>query len=157
MNLSGRSITDVTLGDWIEGRLASSTCRPDQLVFEVTETEAIANMEGARDLALRLQRLGCRLALDDFGSGFASFYHLKTLPIDLVKIDGEFVRRLGRDEADRLVVEAVQCVADGFGKDLVAEHVENAEAADVLRELGVRYAQGYHFGRPGPAEEMLAV
>ena len=111
-------------------------------------------MEQARTLRA-LQGMGCRLALDDFGSGFASFYHLKALPIDLVKIDGEFVRRLGRDAADRLVVEAVQKVATGFGKDLVAEHVESAEAAAVLRELGVRYAQGYYFGRPGPAEEML--
>uniref|UniRef100_UPI003569434D putative bifunctional diguanylate cyclase/phosphodiesterase n=1 Tax=Paraconexibacter sp. TaxID=2949640 RepID=UPI003569434D len=155
VNLSGTSITDPTLGDWIEARIAGTTCRPGQLVFEITETEAIANMEEARRLATRLQRMGCRLALDDFGSGFASFYHLKTLPIDLVKIDGEFVRRLGRDSADRLVVEAVQRVARGFGKDLVAEHVESAEAADVLRELGVRYAQGYYFGRPGVAETML--
>ena len=156
VNLSGRSVTDPSLGTYVEETIADAGCAPSQLVFEVTETEAIAVMEPARDLARRLRRLGCRFALDDFGSGFASFYHLKALPIDILKIDGEFVRNLERDHADQLVVDAVQRVASGLGKALVAEHVEDAATAARLAALGVRYGQGYHFARPAPAEAVLA-
>ncbi len=156
VNLSGRSVTDPSLCAYVEDAIAAAGCAPAQLIFEVTETEAIAAMEPARALATRLRSLGCRFALDDFGSGFASFSHLKALPLDLLKIDGEFVRNLESDHTDQLVVDAVQRVAGGMGKALVAEHVEDAATAERLRRLGVRYGQGYHFARPAPAEAVLA-
>jgi EAL domain-containing protein (putative c-di-GMP-specific phosphodiesterase class I) len=156
VNLSAKSVTDPAIGDHIEQAVSAAGCRAEQLIFEITETAAIANMEQARSLARRLARLGSRLGLDDFGSGFASFYHLKTLPLDILKIDGEFIRNLGRDRDDQLVVRAVQDVARGMGKVVVAEHVEDEEAAERLRDLGVGHGQGYHFARPGPVDEILA-
>jgi len=117
-------------------------------VFEITETSAIADMEQAREFAERLTRLGCRFALDDFGAGFSSFHYLKHLPIDYLKIDGEFVRGLASSPADRVVVKAMVDIARGLGMKTIAEFVEDAETVTLLRELGVDYSQGYHHGRP---------
>ena len=155
LNVSGRSVADATLPDFIEAELASSSADPAQLTFEVTETEAIANMEQAKQLARRLARLGCQLALDDFGSGFASFYYLKNLPIDQVKIDGDFIRELQDNPTDQLLVRAVQDVARGMGKQTVAECVEDEATALMLGELGVDMLQGFHHGRPAPVEDVL--
>lgn len=156
VNLSASSVTDATLADDIERRIAAAGCAPRQLVFEVTETQAIAAIEQGRRLVRRLRRLGCRVALDDFGSGFASLHHLKALAVDLVKIDGDFVRDLVTDPDDRHVVAAIQQLATGMGKDVVAEHVEDDACRRLLAELGVRYGQGHHLGAPAPVAESLA-
>ena len=156
INLSGSSVTDPDLVSRIESLIASAGCRGDQLVFEITETEAIASMEQAEQLAGRLAKLGCRLALDDFGAGFASFYHLKALPLEFIKLDGEFIRHLPVSDDDLLVVQAVQGVAVGMGRTVIAEQIEDRATADVLLRLGVRYGQGYHFAKPAPAFEVLA-
>ena len=107
-------------------------------------------MEQARTLATDLSELGCRLALDDFGSGFGSFYYLKHLPFDVVKIDGEFVKDLPGSRTDQLTVQAIVQIARGLGKPTVAEYVENAATLELLRRFGVDNAQGYHIGRPRP-------
>ncbi len=156
INLSGSSVTNPDMVGKIEEMIESAGCRGEQLVFEITETEAIASMEQAELLSGRLARLGCRLALDDFGAGFASFYHLKALPLQFIKLDGEFIRNLPANGDDLLVVQAVQGVAVGMGRTVIAEQIEDRDTADVLLRLGVRYGQGYHFARPAPAHEVLA-
>lgn len=156
INLSGSSVTNPDLVGQIEEMIRTAGCKGEQLVFEITETEAIASMEQAEALAQRLAQLGCRLALDDFGAGFASFYHLKALPLEFIKLDGEFIRHLPVSDDDLLVVQAVQGVAVGMGRTVIAEQIEDRATADVLLRLGVRYGQGYHFARPAPAFEVLA-
>ncbi len=155
VNLSGSSVTNPDMVERIESMIKSAGCRGDQLVFEITETEAIASMEQAGLLSGRLSELGCRLALDDFGAGFASFYHLKALPLEFIKLDGEFIRNLPANGDDLLVVQAVQGVAVGMGRTVIAEQIEDKATADVLVRLGVKYGQGYHFARPAPAFEVL--
>ncbi len=155
VNLSGRSIDDPALLELIETELANTSVDPASLTFEITETAAITNMELARSLAQRLTSLGCRFALDDFGAGFASFYYLKHLPLHYVKIDGSFIRDLPRSATDRLVVKAMVEIAAGMGLKTIAEFVEDAETLELLRDLGVDYAQGYHVARPRPVAELM--
>ena len=128
---------------------------PSGLVFEITETAAIANMEDARAFADRLMRLGCKFALDDFGAGFSSFYYLKYLPLDYLKIDGDFIKSLTSSPTDQVVVQSMVDVARGMGMKTIAEFVEGADTAAMLHEKGVDYSQGYHHGRPRPVAEEL--
>ncbi len=155
VNLSGRSIGDPELPRVVEAELEATGIDASRLVLEITETAAIANMEQARELATRLRSLGCRFALDDFGSGFSSFWYLKHLPLDYVKIDGEFVRNLASGPADALVVKAMVQIAQGLGLKTIAEFVENRTTLNLLTELGVDYAQGDHVGSPEPALDLL--
>jgi diguanylate cyclase (GGDEF)-like protein len=156
INLSGHSLGDTELAEHIAGELRGSNVDPKQLIFEVTETAAIGNIEAAQHFAERLAELGCRFALDDFGAGFGSFYYLKHLPFDFIKIDGEFVRHLVSDPTDRLVVSAVVGLARGLGKRTIAEFVGDNATAVALKEMGVDYLQGFHLGVPGPLENWLA-
>ncbi len=155
VNLSGHSLTDPDLAAHIASELRDSNVDPTQLVFEVTETAAITNIEAAQHFAEQLAHLGCRFALDDFGAGFGSFYYLKHLPFDFIKIDGEFIRQLVADPTDRLVVSAVVDLARGLGKRTIAEFVGDEPTVIALRELGVDYLQGYHLGKPAPLESWL--
>jgi diguanylate cyclase (GGDEF)-like protein len=156
INLSGHSLGDPDLAAHIDSELQSSQIDPTQLVFEVTETAAIGNIDAARGFAQRLAELGCRFALDDFGAGFGSFYYLKHLPFDFIKIDGEFVRNLVGDDTDRLVVSAVVDLARGLGKRTIAEFVGDEPTVSALCDLGVDYLQGFHLGKPAPIERWLA-
>jgi len=151
VNLSGGSVTDETVIDFIASEVRNAPIDPTRLTFEVTETAAIVNIERARLLAQSLADLGCHFALDDFGSGFGSFYYLKHLPFDIVKIDGEFVKDLSASRADQLTVQAIVQIARGLGKRTVAEFVETDATLRLLERLGVDLAQGYHIGRPRPA------
>jgi diguanylate cyclase (GGDEF)-like protein len=155
VNLSGRTMGDADFAGWLEGQLTATPVPPGRLVVEITETAAIVNLERARALAATLRRLGCRLALDDFGAGFASFASLKHLSFDLLKIDGEFVRGLRDNATDRLVVEAVVAIARGLGTPSLAEFVGDEDTLEAVRALGVDYAQGFHLGRPAPVDEAL--
>jgi diguanylate cyclase (GGDEF)-like protein/PAS domain S-box-containing protein len=156
VNLSGRTMGDADFAGWLEAQLTATPVPPGRLVVEITETAAIVNLERARALAAALRRLGCRLALDDFGAGFASFASLKHLSFDLLKIDGEFVRGVRDNPTDRLVVEAVVAIARGLGTPSLAEFVADEDTLDAVRALGVDYAQGFHLGRPAPVEEALS-
>jgi diguanylate cyclase (GGDEF)-like protein/PAS domain S-box-containing protein len=156
VNLSGRTMGDADFAGWLEALLTATPVPPGRLILEITETAAIVNLERARALAQTLRRLGCRLALDDFGAGFASFSYLKHLCFDLLKIDGEFVRGLRDNPTDRLVVEAVVGIARGLGTPSLAEFVTDSDTLDAVRALGVDYAQGFHLGRPVPIEDALA-
>ncbi len=135
--------------------LAKHPVPAKRLVVEVTETAAIVNIEKACDVARGLRKLGCRFALDDFGAGFASFYYLKHLEFDLLKIDGEFVENLTTNTTDQLVVRSMVEIAHGLGAQTVAEFVSDDAAVERLRELGVDYGQGYHLGRPAPVADVL--
>ncbi|RKQ87111.1 PAS domain S-box-containing protein/diguanylate cyclase (GGDEF)-like protein [Solirubrobacter pauli] len=156
VNLSGRSIGDPELPELIEREIALTGIDPARLVFEITETAAITNMRDAQTFAERLKQLGCRFALDDFGAGFASFYYLKHLPLDYLKIDGDFVKGLTTSDTDQVVVKAMVDIARGLGLKTIAEFVEDAETVARLREHGVDHAQGYHYGRPEPMPRAAA-
>ncbi len=155
VNLSGRSIGNPALAAHINHVLDDTAIDPALLVFEITETAAIANVETARAFTEQLRRRGCRFALDDFGAGFASFYYLKALPFDFIKIDGTFVQGLSTSRTDRLVIEAIVAVARGMHKVTVAEHVADQATCDLLAASGVDLVQGFHLGRPGPIDAAL--
>ena len=150
VNLAGPSLNDSSLLHLVEERLARLHVDPRRLIFEVTETAAVANIPMARRFAERLKLLGCRFALDDFGAGFGSFYYLKHLPFDYLKIDGEFVSDCLHNRTDQLVIESVVGIARGLGKETIAECVESAELEQFLRAQGIDHAQGFHIGRPVP-------
>jgi diguanylate cyclase (GGDEF)-like protein/PAS domain S-box-containing protein len=155
VNISGRSVGAQELLALIERGLASSGIDPACLALEVTETAAIANMDRARGFANQLQSLGCRFALDDFGAGFGSFYYLKHIPFDYVKIDGEFIRNLPASITDQLILDSIVQMSKGLGKRTVAEFVGDQATVEVLKTHGVDYGQGYHLGRPIPVSEAL--
>jgi diguanylate cyclase (GGDEF)-like protein/PAS domain S-box-containing protein len=151
VNLSGESVVgDPQLLDVIARELEQASVDPSMLIFEVTETAAIANMPEASTFARGVNALGASLALDDFGTGFGSFYYLKHLPVDYVKLDGEFIQNLAHSKIDAHMVAAIVGVAQGLGIKTVAESVADDETIRVLRTHGVDYAQGFHVGRPEP-------
>ena len=154
VNLFAPSLNDATLLNLIESELKSSGVDPRRLIFEITETAAVANIPLARRFAERLTQLGCRFALDDFGSGFGSFYYLKHLPFDYLKIDGEFVAGCLTNRTDQLVIEAVVRIARGLGKETVAEFVGDEQLENFVRSQGVDHAQGFYVGRPVPVTEI---
>jgi diguanylate cyclase (GGDEF)-like protein/PAS domain S-box-containing protein len=157
VNLSAVSAGNPAILQLIERELRHHEADPANLVFEITETAVMRNIDRGISFAGHLVGLGCRLALDDFGTGFASFTYLKNLPVQYLKIDIEFVRDLVNSPRDRSVVSAIVSLAEGFGQQTIAEGVEDAATADVLRELGVTFAQGYLFGRPAPFAEVRSL
>jgi len=154
LNLSAKSLGEPELLADIARWLETTGVDPARLVFEVTETAAIINVDRARQFARGLSDLGCGFALDDFGAGFASFYYLKHLPFDYLKIDGEFVEQLVANPTNRLVVQSVVAIARGLGKRTIAEYVGDRETLELLRGYGVDFAQGFHLGRPVPVAEI---
>jgi diguanylate cyclase (GGDEF)-like protein/PAS domain S-box-containing protein len=157
VNLSGKTMTDDRFPDDVKHQLANAGIDPSLLIFEVTETAAVADLDHARDFAKKLAALGCRFALDDFGAGYASFKYLKHLPISYLKIDGEFVQDLPRSRTDQLIVSALVDVCEGLGIKTVAEFVTDQPTMDMVRELGVDFAQGYHHGKPAPVSSLRPV
>lgn len=155
VNLSGLSLGDPTLAGAIEEELRRTGIDPTLLIFEVTETAASVNLEAAREFATTLSRFGCRFALDDFGAGFGSFYYLKYLPVDLLKIDGDFIGGLEHNPTDQAVVCAIVDLSHRLGMQTVAECVDGARTEALLREYAVDFAQGFSIGHPFPVEEML--
>jgi EAL domain-containing protein (putative c-di-GMP-specific phosphodiesterase class I) len=148
VNISAKSIGDPGLTRLIEQELEETGINPSLLILEITETTAIANMDEAVDFATRLSRLGCGFALDDFGRGFGSFYYLKHLPLNYLKIDGDFIRNLAHNLVDQQVVKAVVQVAKALGYKTIAEYVQDEATVLALRHYGVDYMQGFHVGRP---------
>jgi diguanylate cyclase (GGDEF)-like protein/PAS domain S-box-containing protein len=155
VNVSGKTMGDPTLGAFVAALLREHPVRSQRLVVEITETAAITNIERARALAKELRSLGCQIALDDFGAGFASFYYLKHLKFDYLKIDGEFIRNLCATPTDQLVVQAVVSIAHGLAARTIAEFVGDDATTELLRELGVDYGQGYHLGLPARLDKTL--
>jgi len=156
INLSGASIGDPLILALIERELKETGLDPSRVIFEITETAAIANIAKAREFSQQLARLGCRFALDDFGAGFGSFYYLKHVRFDVLKIDGEFVRDCCSNMTDRMVIQAVVGIARGLDKQTVAEHVGDARSVALLTEMGVDCGQGFYLAKPEPLDGFLA-
>jgi diguanylate cyclase (GGDEF)-like protein/PAS domain S-box-containing protein len=150
LNVSARSVGDPDLLEHIERCVERHEVAPGMLVFEITETAILEDEEAARAFAERLHALGCKVALDDFGTGYGSFTYLKQIPVDHLKLDIEFIRDLLSSSASRHVVQAVVALARDFGLQTVAEGVEDAATLELLRSLGVDFAQGYHIAHPEP-------
>lgn len=155
VNLAPASIGDPELTSFIERALVASGVEPQRLVFEITETAAIGDVGAARATVERLRGFGCTIAIDDFGMGFGSFSHLKQIPFDMLKIAGEFVHELTTSRVDRLTVEAVAQVARGMGMSTVAEYVGDDATLELLREMHVDFAQGFHTGAPVPVARLF--
>jgi EAL domain-containing protein (putative c-di-GMP-specific phosphodiesterase class I) len=156
LNISPVSLRGPELMSVIDQALADVQINPASLVFELTETAAIGNIERVKEFTTHLHSRGCQFALDDVGSGFGSFYYLKHLPVDYLKIDSDYIRGVGAAEADQLVVDAIVGVAKGMGKRTVAKGVVDQNMTDRLRSSGIDYAQGLHIGAPGPIGQMVA-
>ena len=150
MNLSALSVTDPAMLGEIERVLALHGVDPRRLVIEVTETASISDMPRASEFCAGVQRLGCAVALDDFGAGFGSFHYLKHLSFSYLKIDGDFIRGLPGSPHDQLVVRALVGLVREMGQQTIAEFVGDRETLELLREYGVDYAQGFEIGRPAP-------
>lgn len=156
INLSGASLSDAQFQLFIREAMRANAAIASQFCFEITETTAISNLESVLALIEDLKALGCRFALDDFGSGLSSFAYLHNLPVDYLKIDGAFVRDMARDPVDAAMVEAIAKVARIMGIRTVAEYVEDQATVDALQALGVDYGQGHHFAAPQPLAMLCA-
>ncbi|MFL5896909.1 MAG: putative bifunctional diguanylate cyclase/phosphodiesterase [Solirubrobacterales bacterium] len=156
MNLSGASMTDISVLEFIERRLDEGEADPARCTFEITQTARVEDFEAAGAFADRLTEFGCEVAIDDYGTGFGPFDYLKKVPFDVIKIDGAFIREMASNDADQLTVKAIVEIARGLGKRTIAELVEDEATTTMLRDYGVDMAQGYHLGRPVDAVEALA-
>ena len=155
INLSAQSLSDGQLLAWLHESLEDPAIDPSRLVFEITETAAIADFDNAMHFIESVRQRGCRFALDDFGSGLSSFAYLKQLPVDYLKIDGSFVRDMERSAVDRSLVGAMHEMGRVLGIRTVAEFVDSEGKLEWLEKLGVDYAQGFLFGQPRPLEVAL--
>jgi EAL domain-containing protein (putative c-di-GMP-specific phosphodiesterase class I) len=150
INLSGFAFEDEGLPSFLRAALREHDVSGERIVLEITEQLAV-RFAAATDRRIgALRELGCRLAIDDFGSGYSSFSYLKHLPVDYLKIDGAFIKALPRDRVDQAMVRMVAEVARAAGIQTVAEYVQSATTLDLLAKYGIDYAQGYHIGKPTP-------
>jgi diguanylate cyclase (GGDEF)-like protein/PAS domain S-box-containing protein len=153
VNLSGTSLNEQTFAEFVlttvgEPEIASALC------FEITETAAVTSLSNVAFFMRELKARGCKFALDDFGTGLSSFMYLKTLPVDYLKIDGQFISQIATDAVDRSMVEAISKVGRALGISTVAEWVEDEAVLDELKRIGVDFAQGYHLALPAPIAEL---
>ncbi|MEJ2440825.1 MAG: GGDEF domain-containing phosphodiesterase [Gammaproteobacteria bacterium] len=157
VNISGQSLDDDELLQFIEVALERYRIEPGWLTLEITETATVANFSRATQLINRLKNRGCKFALDDFGSGLSSFSYLKNIPVDFIKIDGSFVRDIINDETDFAFVRSINQIASIMGLATIAEYVENDRIAAKLMEIGVDYIQGHYVGKVVPAYQVLEI
>lgn len=155
INLSGQSLTNDDFLVFITEKLKMLGEQCTKICFEITETAAISNLEQASAFIDELKVLGCRFALDDFGSGLSSFGYLKNLKVDYLKIDGIFVKDIASDPIDLAMVKAINEIGHVTGMETIAEFVETKEIRQILSSMGVDYAQGYAVHKPQPIEELL--
>jgi diguanylate cyclase (GGDEF)-like protein/PAS domain S-box-containing protein len=148
VNLSGRAFDNPELINFLKNELNKDDVDAEKLIFEVTETTAVANLYAAKEMMVEIKKSGAKFALDDFGVGYASFHYLRQLPVDFVKIDGSFVRQLAKHKEDQVLVQAIVEISNVSGKKTIAEFVENQPILDLLDDYGVDYAQGYHIAKP---------
>ena len=154
LNLSGRSVCEPRLLDFVDNLVRSHHADPRRLTFEITETALISNMTAARRFADGLRQMQCQLALDDFGSGYASLAHLKYLPFDVVKIDGDLISGILDNAADKIMVRSLANMCSQLGIRTVAEFVSDEQTLAALSSYGVDFAQGFAVGRPVPTAEI---
>lgn len=157
INLSGHSMNDSHMLEYIFDLFVKLEVPRDRVMFEVTETAAISNLDEATDFINEMRNIGCKFALDDFGSGLSSYAYLKHLPVDYVKIDGVFIKDIITDKSDYAMVKSINEMAQFLGMKTIAEYVENNEILALLNKIGVDYAQGYGVGKPVPIENIIAM
>ena len=155
INLSAASLTNARFLDIITSQFETCGIEPEKICFEVTETAAISNLSKAVTFIYTLRGMGCRFALDDFGSGLSSFGYLKNLPVEFLKIDGMFVKDVVDDPIDHAMVRSINDIGHVMGMKTIAEFVENDVVMDMLREIGVDYGQGYGIGKPEAFDRLL--
>jgi len=136
--------------------MQSSSLMRNKICFEITETAAISNLSQAVEFIEKLRGVGCHFALDDFGSGLSSFAYLKNLPVNMIKIDGVFVRNINNNNIDRAVVKSICEIVTLMGKQITAEYIEDEASLKVLRTLGVDFVQGYYLGKPKPLDNLVS-
>jgi diguanylate cyclase (GGDEF)-like protein len=150
INLSSHAFQDTALLPLLKERLAQTGIDASRITFEITETAAVANFSQTRDMIMNIRELGCKFALDDFGSGFSSFNYIKEFPVDYLKIDGAFITNLLHDQVDQALIKSMIEIAKKLNKKTVAEFVENKKVLDLLVQYGADYAQGFYIGKPSP-------
>ncbi|OUS25753.1 hypothetical protein A9Q99_20050 [Gammaproteobacteria bacterium 45_16_T64] len=156
INLSGHSLNDDSFLDFIFEKLVEFDVPRNKLVFEVTETTAVANLDDAADFIAEMKEIGCRFSLDDFGAGQSSYAYLKMLPVDFIKIDGAFVKGIANDDVDYAMVKSITDMGHFLEKLIVAEYVTDQDVLDTVADIGVDYIQGFHLGKPCFIEELVA-
>ncbi len=156
VNLSGASLCDERLLEFIREQLAVASVDPRLVCFEITETAAVENLDQASAFMVALHQSGCSFALDDFGTGMSSFGYLKNLPVDYLKISGKFVRNVGTSAVDRAMVDAINRIGHVMSVETIAEFVESGAVLEGLRQLGVDHGQGFAIGRPVPLQDWLS-
>jgi diguanylate cyclase (GGDEF)-like protein/PAS domain S-box-containing protein len=155
INLSAQAFSDEELVPLIEKQLRLNELKPQQVMFEVTESASISNITAAQRMIHQLNELGCEFAVDDFGTGFSTFGFLKQFPADTIKVDGSFISHLDRDPIDQVLVRSISEVARQLGKETVAEFVSSESLLNIVKDLGIDYAQGYFIGHPQPVEDLI--
>lgn len=157
INLSGQSLANADLRDFVIDQIRRKNITPKSVFFEITETAVITNIDNAIEFIDAVHAMGCKVALDDFGSGLSSFGYLKTLPVDYIKIDGLFIKNIINDAADLSMVKSIKGIADSLGKKTIAEFVENDEIKKKLQEISIDFAQGYGIKKPFPLARFEAI
>jgi EAL domain-containing protein (putative c-di-GMP-specific phosphodiesterase class I) len=155
VNLSGQTASDPAFIDYVRQLFVRTGIDPSWLSFEVTETAAVADLRSSAGIVQDLKALGCRVALDDFGSGLASYSYLKELPVDWLKIDGAFVRRIAADREDYGVVKSINEIGHFLGKKTIAEYVADADILRLVTEIGVDFAQGFGISPPSLMDDLV--
>ena len=156
INLSGHSLSDDEFLDFVLVQLENSSVPPSKICFELTETTTITNLISATNLMEELRSRGCRFALDDFGTGLSSFEYLKNLPVDFIKIDGQFISNIAVDPIDYTMVKSINDIAKAMAKKTIAEFVNTEATLTILREIGIDFAQGNVIARPKPLSTLLS-
>jgi EAL domain-containing protein (putative c-di-GMP-specific phosphodiesterase class I) len=155
VNLSGQTASDPSFVDFVRQQFQRTGIEPSWLSFEVTETAAVADLSRSAGIVHDLKAMGCKVALDDFGSGLASYSYLKELPVDWLKIDGVFVRKIAANREDFAVVKSINEIGHFLGKKTIAEYVADDEILRLVREIGVDYAQGFGISPPILLDDLL--
>jgi len=155
INLSGQSVSDLTLIDYIVGISERYQVKPEHITFEITETAAIENIEKTKEFVVSLKKYGYQFSLDDFGTGLSSYQYLKDLPVDFIKIDGYFVKDVGDDDFSFAMVESINDFAHKIGLKTIAEFVSSDSIASKIEDMGVDYAQGFHIAKPVPLVDVV--
>ena len=156
INLGAATLADEDFGNYLSSRLRRSALGAHQLCIEITETSVVRDMTRTCRFIAQMRDLGCRFALDDFGTGFCSFSYLRNLKVDYLKVDGSFIRGIDQPGLSEAVVRSITEIAHLLGMRAVGEQVETEQQLDLLREIGVDYAQGYYFQRPQPIVEFFS-
>jgi EAL domain-containing protein (putative c-di-GMP-specific phosphodiesterase class I) len=157
INISATTLNDEQFLDFVLAEMTAADVSPGALCFEMTEAAAMSSLANAKHFVRSLRERGCRFSLDDFGSGLSSFIFLKNLPVDFLKIDGQFMHNVAHDRIDRGLVGAIAQIGQTMGIRTIAERVDSADVLARLADIGIEYAQGHYIAQPRPVEELATL